>query len=110
MYASVYPAGNVFSNHLSCFLYLMKGPHDDNLSWPLRDKFEIQLLNQIGDNQHHSVTVDYDKDMSCGDRVVEDDEVSGYGKPDFISHKDLCKITTCRYLKDDCVFFRITKL
>ena len=110
MYASVYPAGNAISTHLLCFLYLMKGPHDDNLSWPLRDKFEIELLNQIGDNQHHSVTVDYDKDRSCGDRVVEDDEVSGYGKPDFISHKDLYKITTCRYLKDDCVFFRITKL
>ena len=30
--------------HLSVFLFLMKGPHDDELTWPLRGKCEVKLL------------------------------------------------------------------
>ena len=33
------------STHLSVYLCLMKGPHDDELTWPLKGKFEIKLLN-----------------------------------------------------------------
>ena len=52
--------------HLSVFLCLMKGPHDDELTWPLRGKFEIRLLNQISDSEHHSVTMTYDDDVATG--------------------------------------------
>ena len=45
--------------HLSAFTYLMKGPHDNELTWPLRGKFEIKLLNQISDSEHHSVNINY---------------------------------------------------
>ena len=33
------------SNGLSVGLQLMKGPHDEKLSWPMNKKFEIKLLN-----------------------------------------------------------------
>ena len=100
--------------HLSSGLVLMKGPHDDNLSWPLRDTFEIKLLNQISDSQHRSLTVNYeDTPHEHSGRVTctEGDEVIGLGDSKFISNEDLYKITSTRqYLKDDCLFFQITKL
>ena len=45
---------NAYGDHLSVELYLMKGQNDDELTWPLRGKFEIKLLNQISDSEHHS--------------------------------------------------------
>ena len=43
------------------YMYLMRGPHNDELTWPLSENFETKLLNQICDNEHHSVMVDYQK-------------------------------------------------
>jgi len=44
--------------HVSVYLHLMKGPHDDKLKqsrhWPLRGTFTIELLNQLNDSDHHS--------------------------------------------------------
>ena len=61
MCATIYPAGYKTGKgtDLSCYLHLMKGPHDDNLPWPLRNKFKIKLSNQISDSQHHSGIVNY---------------------------------------------------
>ena len=100
--------------HLSVYLYLMKGPHDDELTWPLRGKFEMKLLNQISDSEHHSMTVAYDDNTKVKhtSRIIKGDrDPSGWGKPQFISNEDLHKITpTHLYLKDDCLFFQVTKL
>ena len=101
--------------HLSVFLYLMKGPHDDELTWPLLGKkFEIKLLNQISDSEHHSRTLTYDNTIQAiyANRVTEHDKSKlGRGWHEYISNEDLNKITQTRqYLKDDCLFFRITNL
>ena len=100
--------------HLSVFLYLMKGPHDDELTWPLRGKFEVKLLNQISDSEHRSVTVAYNdiaSDSAAGRVTVGDKGSRGRGHPLFISHKDLRMVTpTCQYLKDDCIFLQVSKL
>ena len=100
--------------HLSAFLYLMKGPHDDELTWPLRGNFEIKLLNQISDSEHYSGTVTYDDKASSksAGRVVNGKRaMDGRGKHAYLSNEDLNKITpTCQYLKDDCLFFQVTKL
>ena len=115
MHAEVYPAGSwdVKGTYLSCYLRLMRGPHDDNLSWPLRDKFEMKLLNQISDSQHDSGTADYENSpRECRGRVTEGDKgEEGWGCAQFISNENLSKITSTRqYLKDDSLFFQITKL
>ena len=113
---NIYAAGNGDGKgtHLSVYLYLMKGPHDDELTWPLREKFEIKLLNQISDSEHHSETVTYHDNTPDKHtiRVTEGDESKkGWGYHQYISNEDLNKITpTCQYLKDDCLFFQVTKL
>ena len=113
MCATIYPAGYKTGKgtHLSCYLHLMKGPHDDNLPWPLRSKFKIRLLNQISDSQHHSGIANYAISIIVLGRIITvGDKGGGYGRPQFISNENLHKVTsTCRYLKDDCFFIEITK-
>ena len=107
----VYPDGSDDGKgtHLSVYLCLMKGPHDDELTWPLREDFEVKLLNQISDCEHCSDTLGYDED-GMGSRVTDDKEV-GWGYSKFISHKDLHKVTPTRqYLKNDCIFLQVSKL
>ena len=107
-------SGDGEGNHLSVFLYLMKGPHDDELTWPLRGKFQIRLLNQISDSEHHSVTVTYkdDKLDDYNSKVTKGNRSDGgWGRSQYISNKDLHKVTPrCQFLKDDCLFFQVTKL
>ena len=52
-------------------LCLRKSPHDDKLSWPMRGEFEIALLNQISDSEHHGESIYYYGDDNSGDRITE---------------------------------------
>ena len=112
----IHPAGlkSGKGTHLSVFLHLMKGPHDDELTWPLRGKFEIKILNQFIDSEHHSMTPTFDDRTSdkCKSRVTKGDtNKDGWDKAQYISNEDLNKITPTRqYLKDDSLFFQVTKL
>ena len=120
MCLSIYVSGNSLSKfkdtHLSVFLCLMKGPHDDKLRWPMRGKFEVKLLNQISDCEHYSMMVNYDdyEDIILHDaflRAYDDDCTFGWGYSNFISNEDLHMVTpTCQYLKDDCIFLQVSKL
>ena len=40
------------STHLCVAVRLMKGEHDEHLSWPLRGTLTVQLINQKHDTQH----------------------------------------------------------
>ena len=55
VYGSGYGDGE--GTHLSVFLCLMKGPHDDKLYWPVSGTFVIELLNQLNNNDHYIHTV-----------------------------------------------------
>ncbi|XP_065902837.1 TNF receptor-associated factor 5-like isoform X2 [Dysidea avara] len=102
------------NTHLSVYLHLMKGPHDDKLTWPLRGKFEVKLLNQISDCEHYSLTIvygDHIKDDYAAGRVKHGNKARGWGYTKFVSNEDLHKITpTCQYLKDGCIFLQVSKL
>ena len=106
--------GDGESTHLSVFLYRMRGLYDDELTWPLRGQFEIKLLNQISDSEHHSVMIAYDDDTpdNCNGRVIgaSNRGENGWGSQEYISNEDLNKSASCQYLKDDCLFFQVTKL
>ena len=107
--------GDGKGTHLSVFLYFMKGPHDDELTWPLKGrKFEIKLLNQISDSEHHSRTLTYDDNIQAiyTNRVIRNSKSKlGRGWHQYISNEDLDMITPTRqFLKDDCLFFQVTKL
>ncbi|XP_065900851.1 TNF receptor-associated factor 4-like [Dysidea avara] len=112
LYVTPAGSGDGKDTHLSMYLYLMKGPYDDELTWPLRGKFEVKLLNQISDCEHYLVTLVYDdkcKDDIAG-RVIDGDRPRGWGHHKFISNEDLHMVThTCQYLKDDCIFFQVRK-
>ncbi|XP_065895359.1 TNF receptor-associated factor 5-like [Dysidea avara] len=116
MSLQIYAAGtgDVKDTYLSAFLNLMKGPHDDELTWPLMGKFEIMLLNQKCNSEHYSRSVIYNNHTThkCADRVTGCNRAaSGWGFPKFVSNEDLQKVTpTCQYLKDNCIFLRISKL
>ena len=44
-------------SHISIYIYMMKGEHDDTLKWPFRGDITIQLLNQLEDECHHEVII-----------------------------------------------------
>ena len=117
MYLRVYAAGYGDSEgtHVSVFLYLMKGPHDDELEqsghWPLRGTFTIELLNQLNDSDHYSRKVIYSThtDGDNTNRVVKGSEASGgWGHHRFISHNILFNLSSSAYLKNDILNLRIS--
>ena len=85
--------GDGEGTHVSVFLQLMRGPHDDKLErsghWPLRGTFTIELLNQLNDSDHYGhkiVLYDYLRSR-CSEREVEDYMNSiGHGYRQFVSH------------------------
>ena len=104
--------GDFKGTHLSVFLYLMKGPHDDELTWPLNGKFEMKLLNQISDCEHYSNIIDYaDAEDEYVSRVTDGDPGKAWGFLGFITSENLIDDTlTCQYVKNNCIFFQVRKL
>ena len=96
--------------HLSVYLYVMKGSHDDEIIWPVKGNFKIQLLNQISDSLYYSMGLTYDHKTPVN-RVTDSSKATdGQGSSRFIPNEDLYRANpTCQYLKDDCLFFQITK-
>ena len=109
MFLSVKAAGYDEGTHVSVFLYLMKGPHDDKLEqsghWPLRGTFTIELLDQLNDSDHYSPAVIYILSGS-GKRVIGDEIDAIEAVVKYISHDTLFKHNG--YLKDDTLYFRIS--
>ena len=117
MCLDVFPAGHGDGKgtHVSVFLYLMKGPHDDKLEqsghWPLRGTFTIELLNQLNDSDHFSHMVQFHHHLwsECTHRVLVGAMAnSGCGEPNFISHDTLLHNNSNIYCKNDSLIFRIS--
>ena len=110
MCLEVYAAGDGKGEgtHVSVFLYLMKGPHDDELEqsghWPLRGTFTIEVLNQLNDSDHHKYTVKYDAFHNL--HRVKDKGTTVDAMSKFISHDTLVQHNG--YLKNDMLKFRIS--
>ena len=96
----VYYNGIEEDNHLSCFIHLMPGDHDDTLEWPFRGEVTIELMNQQEDKNHHRNLIRYQSETNC--RPNSD----GLGIPYFISHTLLTSSSV--YIKNDALYFRIT--
>ena len=97
--------------HVSVYLHLMKGENDDTLTWPIRYKCTITLLNQLRDDSHHSKTWTY---SSVGadvhnSRVLGGESGGGIGYTKFIPRDQLGfqKDKQCQYMKDDSLYFRV---
>ena len=112
IYAAGYGDGE--GTHVSVFLHLMKGPHDDKLEqsghWPLRGTFTIELLNQLNDGDHYSCKIVMYGCLcsQCSKRDVEDYMSNvEYGYHQFVSHNKIFYNKPKEYLKNNVLFFRI---
>lgn len=87
---------------LSLYACILKGNHDDELSWPFVGQITVTLVNQIEDKNHAHMVV----------KIEESDNVhvdSSWGISSFIPHKrlDFDPYTNTQYLKDDTLHFRV---
>ncbi|XP_065893707.1 TNF receptor-associated factor 5-like [Dysidea avara] len=101
---------DVDGTHISVYLFLMEGPHDDKLKrsgkFPLMGTFTIELLNQLNDGNHYTRSVTFDSSCfsNCTKRVLEGDKVSR--RPQFIY--DNIVLHHNNYLISDNLYFRIS--
>ena len=90
--------------------YLMKGDHDDHLTWPVRGTLTVQLLNQIS-NSNHSEPVElwFNGFATCCHRVVKKTASNDGVWRKFMPHKRLSYHADkhCQYLMNDCVVFGV---
>ena len=112
MCIGVYANGNVEGKgtHVSVFAYLMKGENDDHLPWPFTGKVTIKLLNQLENTNHHSRCITFFPIDSIQQVENEERSSTGWGHRCYISHSYLGynAAKNCQYLKDDCLYFRIS--
>ena len=89
--------------HVSVATELLKGHYDSQLHWPFRGTVKVELLNQLGDNNHHNVTI------TCS---VSDNMRVGSSKGCFyfLPHSSLSHnlATNTQYLLNDTLYFRVS--
>ena len=108
----IYPNGCTgYGNYVTVRVYLMKGDHDDHLTWPVKGTLTVQLLNQLSDSNHSEpVKFHFDGSNIACQRVMKGTK-STYGvwSYEFMPHKRLSYDADkkCQYLKHDYVFFRV---
>ena len=105
MRLNVVPAGWNTSKgrYMSVYLYIMDGPFDHLLRWPLKGRFRVMVLNQISDHENHAVSYQNHANR-CQTQAF-------WYCEQFISQEELREISaTCQYVKDNCVFFEVCKL
>ena len=95
--------GNGKGTHLSVFTELLVYHYDYQLHWPFLGTITYELLNQLEDNNHHSVELpcDASHDMRVG-------SINGY--PKFLPHSSLSlnPATNTQYLLNDTLYFRVS--
>ena len=114
MYLWMYPNDRTgHSNYVTVNVCLMKGDHDDHLTWPVQGTLTVQLLNQLSDSNHSEpVKFHFNGSGPECERVTKGTKsYDGVWRYQFMSHKrlsyDVDKKSQCQYLKDDCVLFRV---
>ena len=101
----IYPNGDDDGKgtHVSVFTNLLKGRYDNQLHWPFLGTVTYELLNQLGDDNHHreSSTFTVSDDMRIGSRQ---------GSPKFLPHPSLGHnpATHTQYLLDDTLYLRVS--
>ena len=98
---------------VSVYLFLLRAKHDATLSWPFKGTVTIELLNQLEDAGHFVCPIKFESEKldESNRRVFTRTECGrGWGKEKFI-HRDELKqgSKNIMYLKDDCLFFRVSK-
>ncbi|XP_019855801.1 PREDICTED: TNF receptor-associated factor 5-like [Amphimedon queenslandica] len=53
--------GTSKGTHVSFFVCLMAGEYDDSLEWPFQGEVTVELLNQLEDQNHKKITIQYNE-------------------------------------------------
>jgi len=101
VYVDGYGAGE--GTHVSVFTKVLEGHYDNQLHWPFLGTVTYELLNQLGDDNHHKVDVTYD---ASSNMVVGGSK----GRPKFVPRISLDHnpATNTQYLLDDTLYFRVS--
>ena len=96
-------SGNCEGTHVSVFTTLLEGRYDNQLQWPFLGTVTHELLNQLGDDNHHRMVSTFT--ASDNMRVGRN---KGYSK--FVPHSSLGHnpATNTQYLLDDTLYFRVS--
>ena len=99
-------------DHMSVYVILLRGPNDATLYSRMSKSINVSLLNQFEDTDHHSCSILVQEASPNESRreTEEEDIMAVQGVLDFISHDELnqeCSENRSKYLKDDCLFFKI---
>ena len=114
-----YGQENGRGTHVSLYVHLMSGNHDDKLPWPFRGEVKLQLLNRRKNNNHKEYVVPFDEsceEESCQkvlNGLTSKSGISarvGEGSPQFIKHEDLAYNPDrgTEYLHDDSLLIRVS--
>ena len=102
--------GSGKSTHVSVFVCLMKGKHDNQLQWPFEGDVIIELPNWREDKGHYEKTICFNRATNefCA-RITETNTGHDIGFDRFISHSSLSYNPTINteYLQDDCLRLRV---
>ena len=105
---NVVPAGwdSCKGTHVSVYLYIEEGPHDFLLKWPMKKMFEVKLLNQLSNSQHHSeaCNVSVKRGATKGTTSI-------WNAPRFIPfYLFQSPPVDCKFLDNDTVFFEVSEI
>ena len=97
--------GSSYGNSVRVEAWNMKGDFDDQLKWPFKGKFTIQLINHYpgGENMEVTETVSWKKNCR---------KWHTFSNGQFIRHAELDHndVRKTQFLKDDCLHFCITNI
>ena len=105
--------------HLSVWVYVMRGLHDEALEWPFTGKVTVQLLNWKLDRGHIQNIIAFDD--QAGSKVRQrvtagECAATGRGSSRFVSHGTLSEHMAggsnpnVELVKNDCLCFKISKV
>ena len=87
--------------HVSVYSMLVEGLHDRDLKWPFVGSVTVELLNQLADNDHHSMAIPFKRTDNV--RVG-----SSLGYHTFIPHSKLSCSRNTQYLVKNSLYIRAT--
>ena len=88
--------------HVSVITEVLKGSYDNQVRWPFHGTVTFELLNQLGDDNHHKVV---------NIVLVKDNmKVGSKGRFKFLPHSSLGHnpATNTQYLLNDTLYFRVS--
>ena len=102
-------------NNIGMFVFLMKGPTDDQLQWPFRGDVVVELVNWRSDRGHHSKITSFSFNCTptaCARVMDGERSPTSWGYEYFIPHSSLPynAQTGTEYLQNDCLHFRVKEV